>query len=317
MQKSMLAKTQETDVIDENGKAIETKIDDVNNECIEIIHATPLTMTTVDYKDDSKILTLSLLCRTIDEELITVCMNYVAENETEVDMLEETIPFHDSHFFTSVKIANNMILNSLRSFVTDMDFLLPDENPDKCEYILLPISTIGENKERLNLKMSLEIFSSIKYIDEYICNYYTNKHDLTLATITGINPSNKISMFNVTNIDYIVSLAPTGKNTSTVAVMFRAQRLVDGNSEAVSILVPFDIGVVYKKTKFKGNTSESLQQNFLKEFDQYLALYTFRSTFNSDKDYLIIKGKNNNGDINLFMLDSNVTKRLTDLIEDY
>ena len=63
---------------------------------------------------------------------------------------------------------------------------------------------------------------------------------------------------------------------------------------------------------------DKLNNNFLKESDQYLQLFTEYARFsNIDKEYLVIKGENKDKDEKLFLLDSTLRIELESMINNF
>ena len=86
----------------------------------------------------------------------------------------------------------------------------------------------------------------------------------------------------------------------------------DSIIEDCSILTTFDIGLKFTEDKYKGNTVESLQETYYGEDNQFVSttLIENASIQNSGRKFMLIRARNEAGDIRVFLLGNDVIKEL-------
>ena len=167
-----------------------------------------------------------------------------------------------------------------------------------------------------------------------------NEHDLSLAISNSAKPLepekdakfykiNKIEILEMADATYHEE--PTGfftklKNkfsrnelvSTDIAVKFRLYNY-NNPEESIQLLAPFDVGVVFDDEKYKGTTLESIQENYLKDADQYVANLTVfeAKLYGVDKTYMIIRGENKNKEVKLFLIDDILKEQINTMINNY
>ena len=314
-------------------KAIEEK-----EEYIIAKTATPFNTSVIEAYG-KHVATIYFLCKNKDNNLFVLMRNYILDSEEEILSIQ-ALPFaqDDDIDFASRKIVNNMLNTCLDTYVIDMKFHV-DEGFDK---IANPDVWLEANKlstkEEVKIKMTADIFSCIAFIDSYIFEGIDNEHDLTLATVAGSKViDSSVDFFIVDKIESIVSMAPAEvkvkrkglaklfglkkvKYDTTLGIVLKVSKYINNNErEVAQILTPFDVGVQFDESKFRGNTIDNIQDKYYGDSDQFVGtlMITNIRLYGIDKEYMIIRGKTKDKKVRLFLFDSSTQQELRHLIDTY
>ena len=283
--------------------------------------------------------TIYFLCKDGDDKLFILMRNYILNSE-EDKMSIWALPFYHDYDeeFASGKILNSLLNQCLDTYVSGMEFSVDDSfkkisNPS----VYLKASSIS-TKEKVVIKMTADIFSCMSFIDSYVFDKVDNEHDLTLATVAGSKVlDTSVEFFVVDKIESIVSMAPAEvhvkrkglaklfgtknkKYNTTLGIVLKVSRYISNNErEIVHILTPFDVGVEYDESKFRGNTIDNIQSNYYGDSDQYVGTLMISSVrlLGVDKEYMVIRGKSKDKRVKIFLFDSSVQQELKSLIDRY
>lgn len=314
--------------------------DEVDNkeEYLILKTATPYNATVMNAHGVS-VGTIYFLCKDGDDKLFILMRNYILNSE-EDKMSIWSLPFYHDYDeeFASGKIVNSLLNQCLDTYVSGMEFSVDDSfkktsNPS----VYLKASSIS-TKEEVVIKMTADIFSCMSFIDSYVFDKVDNDHDLTLATVAGSKVlDTSVEFFVVDKIESIVSMAPAEvhvkrkglaklfgtknkKYNTTLGIVLKVSRYISNNErEIVHILTPFDVGVEYDESKFRGNTIDNIQSNYYGDSDQYVGTLMISSVrlLGVDKEYMVIRGKSKDKIVKIFLFDSSVQQELKSLIDSY
>jgi len=310
-----------------------TKIDSNDEFTITCKNAVPVS-SSVDEKDNKKIATVTYLCKDENDSLFIINRILPVNDEFE-ELSFESLPFStfDSEYITE-KIERHWLNHCLPRYITNFQFYSTDDYSQ--------IYTFGiKLGDKYKIKMSNEVFMGLLYLDRYpMKDDSDNEHDLSLAILNSAKPleSEKDAKFYKINKIEILEMAdatyreePTGfftklKNkfsrnelvSTDIAVKFRLYNY-NNPEESIQLLAPFDVGVVFDDEKYKGTTLESIQKDYLKDADQYVAnLTVFEVKLNGvDKTYMIVRGENKNKEVKLFLIDDILKEQINTLINEY
>lgn len=299
-------------------------------------------------KDGKTIATLILLCRDRHDKLFVIDKNNILTSEDQKDIVE-CIPFTaEESAFGNEKICTNLVLNYLDNYIiTDKNFFIArDHLLDTNPYMTITLTDV-KTKEEVVAEIHPDTFSAISFIISYINESIINEYDLALATVISgkeKTENDNVELFEVCDIEKVVAMAPAEcdpelkphkslfeklksffkrekevKHSTSIGVVLKVSRYKNGNKEIVQLLTPFDIGVEFDESKFKGTTIAGIEKDYFGDGDQYVStLITHSVTIDGlDKTYMMIRGKSKNGDIKIFLLDSTVTKDLKEKINEY
>lgn len=284
-----------------------------------ISQVTPMTIMNETSPNGGRVCALVFLCKDRNHDFFfTLVHNYIVENDDQQRTVEQN-PIHDMQNFISKKIATNMVLANLPSYITDMHFYMDQDTDIPHEKFFMYAVPNREDRKIVKFTMTPEVFSSMAFIDDYIVSDSQNIHDLQVATIAGYDANKMlVTTHFVDNVDSIVSLAEVEKGSTTLAVVFKIIEFTKDKKESYKILTSFDFGKKYNKKKFRGNTVKNLEDNYATDVDQYLSSYMIECRLkNVDKDYLIIKGKNKDGLCKLFFLDNDIQQNIIDMVDRF
>lgn len=278
--------------------------------------ATPLSLSTVS-TSNGEVVTLSWLCKSKSGDIYILCSNYVMDQkEIESEAINQ-IPFHNENLYISNLAVNDMIMNSFDKYLTDMNFSTTDRICDNRELTIIATSLLKDQPNKLyTFTVTNNLFASMSYVDNYICDTVVNNYEFSYAVMGGLlKEETPVLAIEFEQIFDLVAMAPVNKKDTSVVIVFTGKTT---ESERYTILVPFDIGVKFKKDKYRGMTVEKIEDTYMKDADQYLSIFTFNTTIdNIEKDFIIIKGKNKNDNNKLFFLDSNMRQNLIDRIKAF
>lgn len=277
-----------------------------------ITSATPLGLSTNNLSKGD-IVTLSWLCKSKSGDMYTLCTNYIMDHPDIEKEIVSDIPFHDKSMYISQLAVNNMLLNNLDCYVTDMIFsTTSDMMIENTEFSVVGVDL--KTKERYEFFVSNTIFASMAYLDNYILDNTINHYEIMMAITSALSNNDNAMLADFDENLHVVSMAPVDKSTS-VAVIFEAK---SSDLKKYTVLVSFDVGKKFSRGKFKGMKVDKMEENFLKDGDQYLTVFTFITTIkNLDKEFMVIKAKNKNGEYKIFMMDTNCRQSLTDKVSEF
>lgn len=268
--------------------------------------------------NDRFVATLSLLCKSNTDKLFILSSNYLLESEDEIELIEH-LPFYNRNYFTSIQMAENMLLCYMNSFVTDFVFGPTNGTADEDKNLILSSEfttnavsvSVDGTGTNVKFKMSTEMFASLAFFDNYILESYINNYELSLALIGArINDHDIKSCFVPCNDITLLNMAK-GKNTSIV-IEFATH--ID--KEEFVLLTSFNIGMKFKAPKFKKCTVDKLEKSFLKSSNEYLSVFMFYITI-KDNNFLVIKAKNKDSDYKLFLISDTTSEVIKNKIIDY
>ena len=283
--------------------------------------------------------TIYFLCKDGDDKLFILMRNYILNREEDKMNIWDLPFYHDyDEEFASGKIVNSLLNQCLDTYVSGMEFSVDDSfknSPNPSVY--LKTSNIS-TKEEVTIKMTADVFSCMAFVDSYIFDKVDNEHDLTLATVAGSKVlDTSVEFFVIDRIESIVSMAPAEvhvkrkglaklfgtkkkKYNTTLGVVLKVSRYISNDErEIVHILTPFDVGVEYDESKFRGNTIDNIQNNYYGDSDQYVGTLMISSVrlLGVDKEYMVIRGKSKDKIVKIFLFDSSVQQELKSLIDSY
>ena len=321
----------EDTVIEEEEKDPLYEMDDEDDTVINSASIINLAITEkmLDNKSRKVVATLHWLCKSITDKLFVLTTSYLVEDAEEHEILLE-IPFAENNKFVGARVSDNMMMSAIPNFITDMEFMIDGSKVDakKDLYINAVRITNKGPKYCTRFKVSNELFASLKFADNYIMDLIVNNHDISLASVSAgkldRTEENTTELFVVDRLDSIVAMAPIPtkkrfEQPEYFAVAFKGTRyLSKDETESATVMSVFNIDKKFKKSKFKGNTFEKLQDTYMKDFDRYTGSLIFMNRFRDyDKEFMCIKSKNKDGLTKIFMLDSDIREQLEKMINEY
>lgn len=270
--------------------------------------------------DDKLIASVAWLLKSKSGKLFTLSTNYIIE-DVDDELFINNIPFNKESFAAS-KITDNMIINELPGFITDMEFSISDlKDPEEYNFSIEAFDISSKDDSNVTFYVNIELFSSFKFIDNYITDMVMNNYDMMNAILSAAYiPERKTEFFIVENVSRISSLSLIDKKTSSVAVVFEVDKKLENClSEMVSLLVPFNLNnIKFSKSKFKGSNIKKIQDVYMTESGQYINIFTFTCKFkNIDTEYMCIKAKNKDQVSKLFILNKTNVNQLEEMIKAY
>ena len=279
------------------------------------------------------------------DQLVTFSIAYQITKDNEDFIYDLDCVEDDEYDFIGRRILNKSLINYLDSYVVFDTKFATEENFDKEENPYLTLdATESDTRKAVKLRMTTDIASCVMFIDSYIKEMINNDHDFMLATTAGskISP-NAAKFFVVDKIENIVEMAGAivtdvyeGKNPfkklhnklfkkkriydTTVGLVLKVSKFVDKDTKETDfILTPFDVGVNFEQAKFRGKTLDDIQGKYFGDADQYVGTLMITNThlMGVDKDYMIIRGKNKDGQLRLFLFDQSIQEELKHLIDTY
>ena len=297
-------------------EATEEKSFDYNTDDFVLATVTPFSMNK-NKAVDITFMNFYFLAQSITNKTYILRTSYLIENELE-DALMEDIPFNVDNNFSSFRICADIVNNNFPQFITDFKFNINEisNNEGETQYrfsITARELNNGVPGTVVTFELNSDIFCSLKYIDNYIFEGEVNNYELSKASISARIVDNLSEIIMIDNIDRIVAIAPM-KNTTTYAIEF----VVTSKDEKYTILSTFNFGTKFPRKKFKGMTIDKINNTFLSDSDQYLQIFSEFCHFeNTDKEYLIIKGKNKDNINKIFFMDSTNRLELETIIGEY
>lgn len=298
---------------------IEAPVEDDKRNDYRIESIVPFSMTVTDnpHNPNTKIASLFYIAKSKSGIIFTLYTSYLLEDEYEVEQVKHNYPFHVENNFSSFRVAQNMIINSYDIFVTDFNFTY---NKDIDNY-KFSIKALRQDKdgvhETVQFNMISDVFAAIKYIDSYAYDTVINNHELSLASLTALDDipnAYPTEIVVVEKIDRIVAMAQI-KDSTTCGIEYIV-KTEDGDK--YTLLSVFNLGQRFHKKKFKGMTTDKLNNAYLREADQYLQMFSDFCKFdNIDKEYLIIKARNKDSVTRMFMMDTTIRTELQSMIGEY
>ena len=266
-------------------EATEEKSFDYNTDDFVLATVTPFSMNK-NKAVDITFMNFYFLAQSITNKTYILRTSYLIENELE-DALMEDIPFNVDNNFSSFRICADIVNNNFPQFITDFKFNINEisNNEGETQYtfsITARELNNGVPGTVVTFELNSDIFCSLKYIDNYIFEGEVNNYELSKASISARIVDNLSEIIMIDNIDRIVAIAPMPRK------------------------------------KFKGMTIDKINNTFLSDSDQYLQIFSEFCHFeNTDKEYLIIKGKNKDNINKIFFMDSTNRLELETIIGEY
>lgn len=257
------------------------------------------------------------LCKLTNDNLIILCCNYLVESEEEKSSLVKSVPYHEDKAFMNHNIFRNMLLSKIPVYITDFLFYESEGGKIEISSKLLSLNDNETEEVIVHFNFSLDIFASFAYIENYITECIFNYHDISLATLSGVNISDtETILYNVSDVD-ILSVVNIDKKKNSIGVLLRTISK-DKDEKSYNILIPFESDIKVNKKKSKGTTIYQIQENYLSDEDEYISLFMFETRIEDvEKDYLFIKAKNKNEKSIIFTLDSAARQILVNKVTDF
>lgn len=318
----------------------EAKEEEPEEEFILIKTATPYNATIAE-SNGKKVATVAYLCRDTNDKLFVLNRNFILDNEEDEDAIN-LLPFaaDDEFDFASRKIVTHSLNAYLDAYISDFKFTVDtgyEKDPNPLVWLM---GTNLKTRTEMKIKMPADIFACIGFIDSYIFEGIINDHDLTLATVAGSKVlDTPAEFFLVDKIDSIVAMAgaeveaPQEKgikglfskhkkiqHSTTIGVVLKLLKYISNDEKEIAFaLVPFDMGVEYEASKFRGKTIDDIQSTYYGDADQYVSTLLINSIrlYGVDKEYMVIRGKTKDMKVRLFLLDASLQEELKHLIEVY
>lgn len=294
------------------------------NYDIELKTATLMSVVTSS-KGKNKVVTVSWLCNGTKDELLTISVNYNTESKEEIEYVDNLhLNLYNDNIPLGLVSATTMILDHLPCYATDMEFDTSGvgfNQSDKAVYLTaVRIMKCGPIDKTI-FKVGVELMTSMKYMDEYIMNMYTNQHNASVAIYAASKANTATNeTFIIDLVDSIVWMAPVGKgDKKEIAVAFKATHFVDRDvKEEATILCNFDFGCSFPKSKFRGVKAAESLDKFLSDRDRYATELFFTCRFtNVDKEYTCFKGRNKDMQAKLFMMGNSVREQFETMVKNY
>lgn len=293
--------------------------------------------------------TISFICRTKDDNLITVNKSYRITTEEQEMFLECTGMLEDDDTdFIGKRVLTRTLINYLPTYNTDLVFT-SEEDIDKSEdpHFLLQNCRDGKDKfHQVDIRMSSNIASVMMFVDSYLTDEVVNDHDLMLATTVGSKvEESPAEVFIVDHVDSIVAMAGAEVDyeestnffkrlfnkifkhnktkavyDTTIGLVAKVSRFKDKDTkENYFVLIPFDIGVSFPEEKFRGKTIQSIQSEYFGDADQYVSTLTIPTThiLGIDKDFMVLRAKNKDKNLKVFLIDNSVKEELIHQINNF
>lgn len=279
------------------------------------------------------------LCKDTEDKFFILKRLMVLEDKNDIELVINN-PLYTENNFVNNKAVAGLLLSGLESYYTDLDF---DVNPKTYTYDENPIVTCevyAANNAVVNIAMNLEQFGALAYTEFYTFNGMVNRHDLTIATVSGSGvldhekEGKPNSFFLVEDIEEIVSMAPAipkekglfkknKVNANSIGLVLKLSRAVQQDDrlvkEYVYTLLPIETEHKCDKKKFKGETIKNITEKFYGDADQYICTYMINDMrfISLDKQFMMFRGKSKNNDTYMFLLDTSLCNKLERLIEAY
>ena len=315
--------------------------DPVEKTEINIKTITPLDITT--HEDDEKKLyfaTLNLLATTSDDTMIIVSKNYYANDSLDLEFTKLN-PLSVEDQFCNRNITDHVLFANLPRILTELEFSVDEdyatnENPIvSCLGRRIDIENpVSADHTDTKLEFTAEAYSAVTFLDDYIMAGDSNEYNLSMATCVGSKyPDEPVTFFKTDDITSIATMCRAEKkdtnpfkklfhrekNTSIGLVINCMRYKPDKSIETVSLLTTFDIGKDYPDSKFKGDTIDIIQDKYYGDADQFVSTLTVEDTrlLGVDKQFMMVRAKNKNHKVYVFLLDVSATEKITKLIEAY
>ena len=301
----------------------------------------PLCIKNRKNEEGINVATLTILAADTNDNVFTLNRNYILDNPTDEETIKK-IDFHLDNMFINMKSVNSLLLTTVPCYMTDLEFDIHSFDDNEACICVLDAAT----KTKKTYSMNPEIFTALTFIDSYIVNGEaatdTTKRDLSIMSTSAVKPGDAY-MYPVDMVVGVQGIANTipekpekkkslfglKKNSTDdvadntcIAVAFKVKRMPttdDSIIEDCSILTTFDIGLKFTEDKYKGNTVESLQETYYGEDNQFVSttLIENASIQNSGRKFMLIRARNEAGDIRVFLLGNDVIKELINMIKNY
>lgn len=315
--------------------------DPVEKTEINIKTITPLDITT--HEDDEKKLyfaTLNLLATTSDDTMIIVSKNYYANDSLDLEFARLN-PLSVEDQFCNRNITDHVLFANLPRILTELEFSVDEDYATNDNPI---VSCLGRRIDIENpvsadhtdtkLEFTAEAYAAVAFLDDYIMAGDSNEYNLSMATCVGSKyPDEPVTFFKTDDITSIATMCRAEKkdpnpfkklfhrekNTSIGLVINCMRYKPDKSIETVSLLTTFDIGKDYPDSKFKGDTIDTIQDRYYGDADQFVSTLTVEDTrlLGVDKQFMMVRAKNKNHKVYVFLLDVSATEKITKLIEAY
>ena len=315
--------------------------DPVEKTEINIKTITPLDITT--HEDDEKKLyfaTLNLLATTSDDTMIIVSKNYYANDSLDLEFTKLN-PLSVEDQFCNRNITDHVLFANLPRILTELEFSVDEDYATNDNPV---VSCLGRRIDIENpvsadhtdtkLEFTAEAYAAVTFLDDYIMAGDSNEYNLSMATCVGSKyPDEPVTFFKTDDITSIATMCRAEKkdpnpfkklfhrekNTSIGLVINCMRYKPDKSIETVSLLTTFDIGKDYPDSKFKGDTIDTIQNKYYGDSDQFVSTLTVEDTrlLGVDKQFMMVRAKNKNHKVYVFLLDVSATEKITKLIEAY
>lgn len=330
------------DVTEEPEKTEVPAVTDEDPKDVELVRyidtLVPFNLDNQIIRESTNLGILSFICKDRDGKLFIISRDIIIDSEVEEEMLRE-IPFHDHDSFMSTKLAHHMVLNNMDRYISDFDFHVADDfktNPNPEVYITgKEVGTESEYK----IYMDANAFACLNYIDDYVFRCDENEHDLSLAVIAGnkrlygtkffvVSSSTIVQMANTDDArkkslkDSVMNLFNKKENNGDGYTNIALNLKLTAGEEVASLLVPFSVEEDLDKSKFADTTVKKIEDEYFKDSDQYACTLLVEDTvmYSEDeesKNYMMVRGKNKDGMIKIFLFDYDMIQLLVSNIKKF
>lgn len=279
-----------------------------------VASAVPISASIIKANDidlDNQIVRVTWLCKCIDDKLFCLSTTYVLENDHDADFIA-MLPFTDSRYFVNYKLTSDLLMSSLPSYLTDMNFQFTSIGGFIFCYAV--DMTCNKDERLKTIQVNADTFASLMFIDNYMVDGIINNGDLHSALMTGANDKSDVRIFNVNRLGKIdLALVKHKKENHIVANMI----LFSDIEEQIKLVSIFNIG----RTKVKNKEIKKANfEDFIKKADKYTYIHRFMFYYNEKEDnkveesYTYVKAENSNGNNLLVSFGKDVRAILSDYI---
>lgn len=295
------------------------------NESSRIIKAvSPLSMNIMVPKADdetySVLARITWLCKDIYGCFFCLTCTYVSESDEDDEFLALS-PLSAERYFTNYNITSDLLSSSLPHYLTDLDieFLHPESmhRTTDVEISCQAYEKVENGEDKLHkLMFTPEVFSTMKFVDEYFLEAQQRNADLSSAIVFGADETSNTIIFEVTDIE-ILDAAMYDKENLVVITKFNHS---GKSSQSVEFLLiaGCDKSMKYKMKKdIKKKDPKLITEGYMiKDENQFIQRFSFNYNI-SDKEYLFTKAVNVNKDGLLFAINPDIQAMLQQRIVEY
>lgn len=260
---------------------------------------------------------ITWLCKTYQDTLFCLTTSYVAEDQVDEEFLVSN-PLLDDRYFANYKLSADILMSTLSHFLTDMNFTFARDihkaNETEISCQALEITESVQTDKLHKIMVSPEVFSTMKFVDEYMLDGIYNTADLHSAVVFGPDEENNTYIFKVGGVN-IKNIAPANKKSSS-NIAVKMEVWDESETNYLHLLFPIDIGKKYKKKCFNKVVLGDLTKGYLVDESQFISRFCFSAITNAAEtdDYLFIKAVDYRKNGILFAFSPKIQKEITDTI---